>query len=257
MPIPLPENLIFAKNQLDSKEPWLLLVEFTLNQKYTDMSWSLGSGYPVGTVVRNNRRVYESIVSHTGLGSNEPGIGAGWEACWVDISATYRLVQNNEDITYQGKTYTRFPVKMEPFVQEGTGQLPQMKLYLSNVQLILQGIVEYYNGGVGSFVKLTFVSHGNLDEDHTLLEKHFTVKSVSCDEKWIVLTISVPDPLLKNFPLNSFTPNHCRWGFRSVECAYSGSESVCEHTRKACKELNNEINFGAELGLQGELLRVV
>ena len=257
MPIPLPENLIFAKNQLSNKDPWLLLVELTVNQKRSNLPWLLGSDYTTGTVIKHNDRIYEASADNSAIADNEPGVGADWESYWLDLSATYRLVCNNEDITYQGKTYTKFPVKMEPFTMDGNGQLPQMKLYLSNVQLILQGIIEYYDGGVGSFVNLTFVSYGNLDEDHTLLRRTFSVKFVSCNEQWIELVISVPDPLLMNFPLNSFRPNHCRWDFKGVECNYSGSGVYCDHTRKQCREYGNEINFGAELGLQGDILRVV
>ena len=58
---------------------------------------------------------------------------------------TIRLVRNTEDISWQGKTWTRFPFALETSSEDGK-TIPSMNLQVSNCQGMIQEYLQKYNG---------------------------------------------------------------------------------------------------------------
>ncbi len=164
------------------------------------------------------------------------------------------LVQNNENITYNGQTYTATNFEISPTKSCSEGEILVVKLSVSNVTMALQSYLEAYNGGMESTIKLTVVNNAYLGEDYTELEMDFIVLSCSADDTYIVFSLGAPNPLLAKFPQLRYLALHCSWAFRSVECEYgegSGeTDTTCERTLEACQAKNNTLRFGGCPGMK-------
>ena len=103
-------------------------------------------------------------------------------------NTVFRVVPNNEDIVFQGNTYTAFPVQIELPKESSKGDIPTIKMMMSNLTGVLQSHLEALNGGIGSTIVLTIVNAAHLAEDYAELTLNFDVLSVECNASWIVLT---------------------------------------------------------------------
>lgn len=181
---------------------------------------------------------------------------------------TFNLVANTEDVEYQGRTYTAFPFQVELPKEENKGQLPTIKLSVSNVMRVIQGHLEALNGAPGAMVTLYVVNAGLLEEDYADLIMEFGVLDAQCDDTWCHFTLGVPSPLRRRFPLYRYLALSCRWTFNSpevrvsgsnlgAECAYAGTATSCARTMDACQQLGNLARFCGEPGLAYGGMRLV
>lgn len=159
------------------------------------------------------------------------------------------LCNNNENITFQNRTYTAIPFTVEPTKQDSKGELPTVTLRISNVTHLLMDYMEQYAGGVGATVTLRVVNTGYLSENYAELEMTFDVIKSEASSEWISLTLGAPSPLNKRFPLYRYLANHCRWQYRGLECGYSGSLPSCKKTLEDCRNHGNSPRFGGFIGL--------
>jgi phage-related protein len=170
---------------------------------------------------------------------------------------TFNLVANTEDITFQGQDYAAFSFSVQLPKEANKGEIPTVKLQVSNVNRVLQGQLEALNGGLGSMVTLYIVDAGLLTEDYADLTMEFEVLGAVCDDEWVTFSLGWPNPLRRRFPLYRYLALSCRWQFRGVECAYPGGATTCARTLDACKALGNVANFGGEPGLANGGVRFV
>jgi lambda-like phage minor tail protein L len=66
-------------------------------------------------------------------------------------------------ITWQGNVYEPYPIKAEGFEKNGQGTSNRPKLTASNVQGILNGLIESYEGMIGAIVTRHEVATKHLD----------------------------------------------------------------------------------------------
>jgi len=152
----------------------------------------------------------------------------------LDITLTdgniFRLVRNNEDITFCGNVYTAFNFEIEPTEQNNKGEIPTVTLRVSNITKLIEAELQDLNGGIGSSVKVTVVNSENLTEDYSELEMMFEVLACNTSSKWVVFTLGAPSPLRQQFPLYKYLALHC--GYRRFnrpsgdypECGYTGKD---------------------------------
>jgi len=164
-----------------------------------------------------------------------------------------RLVKNNEDITFQGHVYTAFPFDIEATQSDSAGQIPTVKLSISNVTRTLQGYIEGYHGGLGAAVTVTVVNSELLTEDYAELQMTFEVLESDSTSQFITFMLGAPNPLRKRFPLYVAIARHCNWRFKARECNYSGSDTTCKRTLDDCKSKGNSGRFGGRPGLSGNV----
>ena len=142
-------------------------------------------------------------------------------------STIFRLVQNNEDITFQTEVYTAFNFDLESNSQSNKGEVSTVTLKVSNITRLIESKLQELNGGIGSTVKVTIVNSGRLSEDYSELELTFDVLACRTTNRWVVFTLGSPSPLRQRFPLEKYLASHCRFWFNRPdeiypECGYAG-----------------------------------
>jgi phage-related protein len=137
--------------------------------------------------------------------------------------------------------------------------LQSLKLTVSNVQRVVQGYLNQYNGGAGMTVQLDVVSA----EDMTgppAQSYSFGVQSSDADATWVTLTLGGPNPLFRSFLRYLYLPNYCQWLYndptlqaacdsRGAYCGYWGALTTCAHTLTDCAAHNNVLRFGGYPGV--------
>jgi phage-related protein len=169
-----------------------------------------------------------------------------------------RVVNNTEDIIFQGETYYAWAVKLGDVTEQNTGEIPQVKLMVGNTGQILTRYIDIYGGGVGSKCYLTIVNADALAENYSDLTLCLNILSCQDDAQYVNFTMGIPSPLRSRFPRYRHFANHCRYvsEFKGLYCKYSGTETACDGTYDRCLELDNATRFGGFIGLSGTV-RVV
>ncbi len=168
------------------------------------------------------------------------------------------IVQNTENITYQGQEYTAFPFEISATKNTMQGDLSSLKLKVSNVTRTLQSSLQAYRGGLGSTVRMTVVNAAHLGTACPELEETYIITDCSSDAQWVDFTLGGPNPLRQKFPKDIYNPYHCNWRFKSCECGYTGTTyTECNRSYSDCVERGQALNFGGFLGLRSGALRVV
>ncbi len=154
---------------------------------------------------------------------NRISTGSAWlvllEVTLTD-STIFRLVKNDEDITFESNVYTAFNFQLDPTVQNSKGQIPTLTLRVSNVTHLLQAKMQELSGAIGSTVRMIVVNSDFLAQDVSDLELDFEVLHSRSSNLWIEFTLGAPSPLRQQFPLDKYLGLNCDWRFESVECSY-------------------------------------
>lgn len=176
----------------------------------------------------------------------------------LNTGETLRLVNNNEDVVFQGNTYIAFAFTISPPAESSKGEIPVVELSVANATQTIQNYIEQYSGGVGSQVILYIVNAGNLDEDYAELTTKLTIVGCKASAKWVTFSLSAINPMNKRFPPDQYISQHCRFAFKvDPRCGYIGTASTCNKTLDNCKELDNQRRFGGHPALNPRGLRVV
>ena len=169
-----------------------------------------------------------------------------------DISETMRIVNNNEDVVYDGHTWQKFQFEPADFSESQEGETSRIGVKVSNVLRVTQGYIEETeNGLIGDTVIYRLIHSDHLDKNPAITQ-YFEIQKVECDEVWAYFTLGAENFFLNRFPLHSYSKNICRYEvFKGSKCLYSGSETVCNRTFAKCIELGNQARFGGQPGLPG------
>ena len=177
-----------------------------------------------------------------------------------DDNTVFRLVNNNEDITFEDNVYTRFSFELDPAKYSSGGDIRTLALRVSNINRLIQPKLEELGGGVNSTVTITVVNAGLLKESYTEIEETFSVLSTRVDTRWINFALGGPSLLRQRCPLYRYIALHCRWQFDtvanpSIECNYrvdgdATGQTACDRTLTQCRARVNTDNFGGCVGLK-------
>lgn len=198
--------------------------------------------------------------------SNQLASSAAWlfllDVTLPDGTTTFHLVRNNENVTFNGIEYVRFPFNLTLPQSGSKGEIPKAQLTISNVTRVLEPYMQSYGGGVGSTVTVHIVNSKYLTDSTAEITWTFQVLSASDDDLWITWSLGAPNPLRTKYPEFTFRSSYCRWfgrigGFKGAECNYSGVETSCDGTLDTCRSLGNERRFGGFPGLGTGQFKVV
>lgn len=165
---------------------------------------------------------------------------------------TLRIVRNNEDIVYQGNTYTAAEFSID--FENAANEEPSMKFSAVDPTGAIRDRMEDYGGGVGFGVTLTVVNTGNLDAPAEI-EEEFDVLSASAPGINLTWTLGSENPLKYQFPLRRQYRDRCPWVFKGPRCGYVGSDEACDFTlngANGCRAKNNVRNFGGFPALRSQ-----
>lgn len=161
------------------------------------------------------------------------------------IPEPIRLVRDNQDQTWAGETWSRFPLEFDKVTEDGK-EIPSVNLRVSNVGGIVQGYVQQYKGFADAAVKLFVVHAGHLDNPVAEFELDFVVTQTKYDEQWVIFSIGASNDHAFRFPFWRYMANFCNYHFKDIQCGYNGDLPACDGTLPTCRI---PIRFGGEPGI--------
>lgn len=198
---------------------------------------------PIGAIIEKNK-----------LASDKP-----WfillEIWHKDFAEPWYLARNNEDITWNEKTWIAFPVEIDD-VEQDMKALPSLSIKISNVDGIVQSSLERYDGLVDATVTLRVVHQSMLHNPIPHLEETFNVNDVNYDESWATFTIGADFWFYNRFQVFRYLKDSCQYKYKGVRCGSESSLATCSRTILGCKERFPEgtpLRFSGEPGLGGGL----
>lgn len=149
------------------------------------------------------------------------------------------------NITFDGVEYLKFPITHDEITENVKGEIDTVKVQLSNISRLIEYYLQNYDLR-GKKISIKMVFANLLDDPDAYIEFSNYIDSYSSNVKDVVFNImSKFDILGVTVPGRIFIKSHCQWLFKSPECGYSGSETECNRTRSRCRELGNQLRFGA------------
>ena len=175
----------------------------------------------------------------------------------IPNTPTVRIVQNNEDIIWQGHTYQAVGIE-NISVDFARGEIPNIDITIPNVANIMSAYIEQYyayqfeNGVEGNEISvlISVTPHKLIQEDENCNAAYsVTTQFVSAKIKNKDCVITVGAFNIFNIPFpNMRITQSCQWDFKSIYCGYSGDGQSCNKTLTQCRLYNNSSRF---LGFMG------
>lgn len=161
-----------------------------------------------------------------------------------DGSNDLLFAEHDLNITFNGELYTAFPITHEFIEESGNQEIPQIKVRASNVSRYIQAYLEQYDFR-GKRVDIILVWANQLSNPDVKIVDTYYIDSYTANEQDVEFTLTSKfDVLDVPLPSGKYLRTHCRWVFKSSQCAYAGSETSCNRTFQRCQELNNVARFG-------------
>jgi len=172
-----------------------------------------------------------------------------------------RIVNNNEDIVWNGVTYQAFPFELDEIKETSSGEVSEFTLKVSNANNVIGNYVREYdayvknNGFEPIKVTLSVINTNNLNSADYEVQHKATLLKPTINHQEVSFTLGGVNAYNKTVH-NRMLRNACRFKFKGVKCGYSGVESECNKTYARCQELNNQSRFGGFplIGNKGVLL---
>lgn len=163
----------------------------------------------------------------------------------IDGEDVIRLVNNNEDVIWNGYQWQKFAFELDTIKEDGQGGLPSFTVQISNVTRQYTSLIDSHNGATDSEVTIRVVNTEHLTETEPLFIDVSRVISTSIGLDWIVFTLGAQNPLQMLSPRERYLANHCRYKeFKGAECGYTGADGSCNRTFKDCSDKGNSQRFG-------------
>ncbi len=153
--------------------------------------------------------------------------------------------------------YLAFNFDMSTNKMTNAGEIPTVKITVSNIERTLQSYVEDLDGLIGSTCKMTIVNAANLSLDYAELEQTWDIVQTVVTEKTVQFQLSLPNLLRTRYPLTRFLSQHCSHTYKLSECGYVGALPRCKRTLDDCKVHENTTRYGGYPGLSDDTVRVV
>lgn len=178
---------------------------------------------------------------------------------------TVYLVGNNEDITWNGNTYIRFPFDLDDQSFTSKSETITWKLKVSNATRIMERYIQDYdlylkqNGIEGNKILcfIRVVNSKDLINNTPILEHKAFLQNPKTDQNYAYFTLSPSNPGKMQFPFRRIIKNQCSWKFKGTQCAYVGEGQFCDKTLITCRGYNNSNRFGGFVGVGGRGVTLV
>ena len=177
---------------------------------------------------------------------------------YLDDSNIIRFTNSEQDVTFDGNNYSRFPISIPSLSSNSEGKIDSIKVTISNVDRIIQSYAENYNGFRGCKVVIHLVFPDLIDQPDYAVNEEYYVSICELSAKTADFTLKPKINFLDiKIPRRIFSKYRCQWIFKSDECGYSGSETSCDKTFETCKNYGNQSRFGGFPAIPaGKLIRI-
>ena len=170
-----------------------------------------------------------------------------------ETSATVRIANYNENIVWDGYTWTRFRFDGGGEQDTGGDSAETITVKVSAVDKVIQGYLETLtNGGIGDTVIYRRVHTSNLSLG-AALSATFEIVDIDAgpSSEWVTFTLGQENFFLSQFPANVFRRNVCRYRpTLTAVCSYVNNV-LCNRTFAACVHFGQESVFGGQPGIPG------
>jgi len=127
-----------------------------------------------------------------------------------DITVVY-FCDWDTDVSFGGKTYTAFPITRTDIEHDTSGKVTSIQVTLANVNRMIGGYLETYNGLVGRKIVIKMVFANLLNDPDAYVNEEFYVNTSFADERRVVLNASAKTDLLNiRVPRRRYYRN---WGY--------------------------------------------
>ena len=169
-----------------------------------------------------------------------------------EASQTLRVINNNEDITWNSQIWSRFFFEAGDISESEEGENHTLEIRVDNVERTVQSFIESATDGlVGDTVVYRLIHSDNLSLAAAITAS-FTILSIECTEQWCTFTLGLENFFLKRYPLHTYSRNFCRYEvFKGSECLYAGADLVCDRKFTTCIGFGHEARFGGQPGIPG------
>lgn len=154
------------------------------------------------------------------------------------------FAEHDDDVTYDGTTYLKFPITHDFVSQNTQGQIDSVRVRISNVSRAIQSYLEDYNWA-GKKVEIKMVFSDLLADTDAYFKDVFYIDRYTANQQVAEFVLTSKFDLLDlELPTRRYTRTYCQWVFKSTECGYAGAETECNKTFQRCKQLANSERFG-------------
>jgi phage-related protein len=175
-----------------------------------------------------------------------------YEIDYSDAEQPMRFTTNKEDMVFDGDTYLAEAIKHSDLTHSSDGKVNDVTVTVGNVDRVIQKYIEDYDLiGRPVYIRQIFE---NVTEP---LEAAFKIKSVKAKEDVATFVLSIGlDYFKMSVPGRLARARYCEWKFKDADCKYSGGDTTCDRTFKACKTKDNLINFGGFPGIMNDRIYI-
>lgn len=155
------------------------------------------------------------------------------------------LAEWDTDITYDGVTYTKFPIKHDEIRENSQGEIDNFKVTVANVNLLIQAYLESYDLR-GKKVTITLVWANQLNDVDANIKFIFYIDNYTATQDTVEFVLSSKYDIIDlTLPRGVYNRNYCRWKFKSTECGYAGAQATCDKRKATCKTtMSNIARYG-------------
>jgi len=183
----------------------------------------------------------------------------------IPDTPTVYLVNNTEDIIWNGKTWQNFPFELQDINQGTDGSVPTWVVKISNVNRAIEQYLQRYDlylkqhGIDGNEITciIRVVNNKDLGNLEPITEHEAILSQPTTDPTWATFNLSAKSPYNRQFPPRKILKSFCAWQFKSVQCGYTGTAQYCDKTLTTCRLLENSQRFGGFPGVAGRGLLLV
>lgn len=165
------------------------------------------------------------------------------------------LANYNADITFLGNTYQAFLFQMGE-ISSSRGEVPQFEIKIDNTSRGINSLMMDYdiylkaNGIEGNQIYANIIVVNTVDLSDYVLKERFELVSWDMDCNFASFKLGASNPFMQKYPSRAIYASVCQWKFKSTQCSYSGSETVCDKTLERCRQLGNSARIGAFPGVK-------
>lgn len=139
----------------------------------------------------------------------------------LNDSQSIQLTSNNEDVTFNSKTYAAFGVDVGYFQLENQGTIGSSQLVISNAVLDFGDILDRSEGFRDQQITLTLVHTDNLSSPAASIAQTFYVESSTAKGNTALFNVGITSAYRMKTPQDRTSTRRCRWQYKSTECAYT------------------------------------
>lgn len=189
------------------------------------------------------RSIDSTFTSEKNAQENQPvRLYTIWE---YDGSNDLHFSEYDSNVTYDGTTYTAFPITFDIISENNQGSIDTVQVKVANVSRIIEAYIQA-NDLRGKKVTIKTVWANQLADTDAYIDDVFYIDSYQSDQQTVVFTLTSKFDLLEvQLPLRRYSRNYCQWKYKGTECGATSAQTTCNKTKQDCKARSNYERFGA------------